>query len=231
MGIITNPTTNNDEIKAEDILKRIDNKEEFTQDELKNIINKFYFDASNSEPAVIVKIGERHFYILNSPMFDICQPEEVFCEEIQTVEYQYWTVEEILSQASEIPFDELDKKEKAIIYKHHCYEKWLLNAIESDRDLEEHELRNLIAFSIDDIEGYSGRWTQSVMSIIELCGRHFALCWERGLTECQENLFYDQPYEVEKHEYEKTIMVTDWVEKKSGNKNEDMTVSDADDKE
>ena len=48
MGIITNPTTNNDEIKAEDILKRIDNKEEFTQDELKNIISKFYFDASKN---------------------------------------------------------------------------------------------------------------------------------------------------------------------------------------
>ena len=221
MGITTNSTTNNDEIKAEDILKRIDNKEEFTQDELKNIISKFYFDASNSEPAVIVKIGERHFYILNSPMFDICQPEEVFCEEIQTVEYQYWTVEEILSQASEIPFDELDKKEKAIIYKHHCYEKWLLNAIESDRDLKDYELKSLQEFSIDDIEGDIGRWTQSIESIVELCGKYFSLCWERGLTEHQENLFYNQPYEVKKHEYEKTITVTEWIAKGKDDKDED----------
>lgn len=208
-------------LESEDILKRIDNKEEFTQDELRYIIDKFYFDASSSEPAIIVKIGERHFYILNHPMFDICQPEEIFCEEIETVEYQYWNIEDILNKASEIPYDELDKKERAIIGRNNCYEKWFLNAIESDRDLQEHELKKLIDLSIDDIEGDIGRWTQYIESIIELCNRHFALCWERGLTEHQENLFYNQPYEVEKHEYEKTITVTEWVAKKKDDKDED----------
>ena len=51
-------TTKNNILKSEDILKRIDNKEEFTQDELKYIIDEFYFDASSSEPAIIVKIGD-----------------------------------------------------------------------------------------------------------------------------------------------------------------------------
>ena len=33
----------------------------------------------------------------------------------------------------------------------------------------------------------------------------------RGLTECQENEFEDQPVEVRKHTYEKTIEVTEWI--------------------
>jgi hypothetical protein len=37
--------------------------------------------------------------------------------------------------------------------------------------------------------------------------------WEEGLTENQENEFYNQPYEVEKKTYEKTITVTEWVSK------------------
>ena len=214
-------TTKNNILKSEDILKRIDNKEEFTQDELKHIIDEFYFDASSSEPAIIVKIGERHFYILNHPMFDICQPEEIFCEEIETVEYQYWTIEDILNQASEISYAELDEKEQDIIYRHNCYKKWLLNAIESNRDLKDYELKSLQEFSIDDIEGDIGRWTQSIESIVELCGKYFSLCWERGLTEHQENLFYNQPYEVKKHKYEKTITVTEWVAKEKDDKDED----------
>lgn len=33
----------------------------------------------------------------------------------------------------------------------------------------------------------------------------------RGLTECQENDFEDQPVEVRKHTYEKIIEVTEWI--------------------
>ena len=36
---------------------------------------------------------------------------------------------------------------------------------------------------------------------------------KRGLTEYQENAFYEQPYEVEKRTYEKTITVTEWINK------------------
>lgn len=52
-------------------------------------------------------------------------------------------------------------------------------------------------------------------SIVCLCGRYFSIYWEEGLTEYQENEFYDQPEEVEKHEYDKTIHVVVWVPKKS----------------
>ena len=137
------------------------------------------------------------------------------------MEYQYWTIEDILNQASEISYAELDEKEQDIIYRHNCYKKWLLNAIESNRDLKDYELKSLQEFSIDDIEGDIGRWTQSIESIVELCGKYFSLCWERGLTEHQENLFYNQPYEVKKHEYEKTITVTEWVAKEKDDKDED----------
>lgn len=52
-------------------------------------------------------------------------------------------------------------------------------------------------------------------SVVCLCGRYFSIYWEEGLTEYQPNEFYDQPEEVEKHEYDKTIHVVEWIPKKS----------------
>ena len=67
---------------------------------------------------------------------------------------------------------------------------------------------------VDRIYGENRRWTRSVRSIFEVEGRFIALDWEEGLTEQQDDVFYDQPIEVEKHEYEKTIIVTEWKELK-----------------
>lgn len=60
--------------------------------------------------------------------------------------------------------------------------------------------------------GDRGRWTQSVVSIIKLCNKYYQIYWEEALTEYQENSFLDQPIEVRKHTYEKTITVTEWLE-------------------
>lgn len=44
-------------------------------------------------------------------------------------------------------------------------------------------------------------------SVYRICGRYFAIDWREGLTKPQN---YSQPYEVAKHEYEKTIKVVEW---------------------
>ena len=96
-------------------------------------------------------------------------------------------------------------------YEEH-FEEIMVQKIENDEKLTESEIEECIWDypRIELIEGDSGRWTQYMESIIELCGRTFCFPWEKGLTEYQENGFYYQPYEVEKHEYEKTITITEW---------------------
>lgn len=49
---------------------------------------------------------------------------------------------------------------------------------------------------VDEFDGDIGRWTQSVQTIIQAGEDFWAIDWERGLTEIQENEFYDQPYRV-----------------------------------
>ena len=63
---------------------------------------------------------------------------------------------------------------------------------------------------VDEINGERNRWTQCVVTIFEVNGRFFAVSWLRGLTEMQENDFYDaKVYEVDKQE----IVTFDYVRK------------------
>ena len=92
------------------------------------------------------------------------------------------------------------------------FQKKILEKIDTGEELSESELSRLCyEHSIWDEDGDEGRWTRSVESVIELDGRYFSIIWDRGLTECQENEFWNQPVEVRKHTYEKTIEVTEWI--------------------
>ena len=92
------------------------------------------------------------------------------------------------------------------------YEKELVAKIDSGEKLSESDIRELVwCYQVDEIKHGSGRWTQTIETIVELCGRTFRIMWERGLTEYQENEFYNQPVEVKKHTYEKTVAVTEWI--------------------
>ena len=68
-----------------------------------------------------------------------------------------------------------------------------------------------VGTEVDKIENDSGRWTTYMTTVFEIGGRYFAIDWERGLTECQENDYWKQPVEVTKRQYEKTIVVTEWI--------------------
>ena len=60
-----------------------------------------------------------------------------------------------------------------------------------------------------DEESYgSGRWTESMSTIIRVGDDLWCVDWEHGLTEYQENEFYKQPYRVEA--VKKMIEVTEY---------------------
>ena len=106
--------------------------------------------------------------------------------------------------------DQKAKDEKQYYWDH--FDEIMVKKIDRGELLTESELRAVV-FETNEIErneGENRRWTRSVESIISMCGRYFCIVWEEGLTEKQENEFYDQPYEVAKVTYDKTITVTEW---------------------
>jgi hypothetical protein len=119
---------------------------------------------------------------------------------------------------------EKENKEKEEFEKEYLdlpFDERMLNKIDNHENLSERELRELV-FEYEDEsykeEGENRRWTQHVASYVQLKNRWFYIDWERGLTESQENEFYNQPVEVELLTYEKIIpehkeIVTGWVEK------------------
>jgi|GEM_PF-897039 len=103
------------------------------------------------------------------------------------------------------------KKEQDEKYYWEHFEEIMLNKIDNKEELTRGELKILaLEYDVDQDEGDEGRWERHMTSIAKLRDRYFAVNWGRGLTEYQENSFYEQPYEVEKITYEKTITVTEW---------------------
>lgn len=87
------------------------------------------------------------------------------------------------------------------------FEEIMLHKIQRGESLTESEIKTLVYEfdAIDEVYGEDGRWTRSVCTIISLQGHYIEIDWERGLTECQENEFYSQPYEVFKEEVTKVV--------------------------
>lgn len=94
------------------------------------------------------------------------------------------------------------------------FEKDLLNKIDSGVKLDEKEIRELV-FECDyeTKEHDKHRWTQSMETISKLGDRYFRTYWFSGLTEYQNNEFYNQPEEVIPHSYTETIVVNVWIKK------------------
>lgn len=67
-----------------------------------------------------------------------------------------------------------------------------------DSDLGEYE-------RVDEIEYDFGRWTLSMETIFKVGDDLWAIPWQKGLTEYQENEFYNQPHRVIK----KTRVITE----------------------
>jgi hypothetical protein len=92
------------------------------------------------------------------------------------------------------------------------YEEELLKKIDNKEKLTKSELKMVIhEFEFESEFGDNRRWSRGVTTISKIGDRYFSTNWENGLTENQENEYYEQPIEVQKKTYPKTITVTEWV--------------------
>lgn len=64
-------------------------------------------------------------------------------------------------------------------------------------------------YQADEIEGASGRWQKLMTKVLCFGDRFFAIDYEQGLTEYQENSYEYQPYEVTKKEI--MVVQTKWI--------------------
>lgn len=77
-------------------------------------------------------------------------------------------------------------------------EKEFLVKYDNGVEFTEEELSDLRweFVEVDTQYGENHRWNRPATTIFRVEDRLFALDWWQGLTEIQENEFYDQPYEV-----------------------------------
>ena len=139
-----------------------------------------------------------------------------------------WQIEQ-LPTLKEVTIKQLEEKEKAAkeeeeakqrqeeqreYYEAH-FDEIMVQKIDNNEKLTEDELKALVweYNNVARIEGENRRWSRTVRSVIKLCGRYFEIMWEQGLTENQEDQFFEQPYEVEQDTYKKVIEIHNWVKK------------------
>lgn len=115
--------------------------------------------------------------------------------------------------------EEAERKARAEArsYYYDHVEEILVAKIDAGEELSESEVEDLVMFCdhYADEEGDDRRWTREVTTYIRTeAGRFFRICWERGLTESQEDFYLEQPVEVCLHEREKVIRVVErtWTE-------------------
>lgn len=106
--------------------------------------------------------------------------------------------------------EEQNRKDKEYYNEH--FLELMVEKIDGKIELTEDEVRNLVFREAHEVmSGENRRWSRTISSLFEHDDRLFMVDWEQGLTESQENMFYDQPYEVEKTVTTRTIEVEDVV--------------------
>jgi len=103
------------------------------------------------------------------------------------------------------------KMENEKKYHTEHFEEIIVGKIDNNEKLTESELRNLVwEYEVETENGENRRWSRTNTTIVKLLDRYFSVDWEEGLTESQENEYYEQPYEVVCKTEEKTIVVKMW---------------------
>lgn len=74
----------------------------------------------------------------------------------------------------------------------------IIEKLKNGEELSEKEIKKLVYEGnfVDEIEGDDYRWQRDVQTIIDIDGQLYAVDWLMGLTECQENDFFNQPSKV-----------------------------------
>ena len=83
-------------------------------------------------------------------------------------------------------------------------EKEIISKILNNQPLTEQERKycvwECIGEYVDTIEKGSGRWMCYITTVFKIGEQYYAIDWERGLTEIQDNMYLNDPYPVERHE-------------------------------
>lgn len=91
-------------------------------------------------------------------------------------------------------------------------EEQIIEKLKNKEKFTESEIKEIL-WDFEQVweeEGENRRWTRSVSTVIKV-GEYFIMVnWEQGLTECQENEYWEQPYFVKQHKYTKKIEVEEW---------------------
>ena len=107
--------------------------------------------------------------------------------------------------------EDVDEYTRKVYYENKYTEGELIKMkLDKGENLDENEVRDLMNWYpvIYEEEGEDRRWSRSVLSVVDVDGVKYAVDWDKGLTENQENGYYEQPYKVELTEEEITITKT-----------------------
>ena len=85
----------------------------------------------------------------------------------------------------------------------------LQRVYDGDKSFTEDELSELaqVFKQFDLIKGADRRWSRAMQTILNIKDKYFSIEWDCGLTEKTENVFYNQPKEVELVQKEITQIV------------------------
>lgn len=64
---------------------------------------------------------------------------------------------------------------------------------------------------VEEIEGCDHRWTREMQTIFKIGEQYYAIDWMSGLTEMQDNEYWDDPYKVERKEEVATTTIVSYV--------------------
>lgn len=110
-----------------------------------------------------------------------------------------------------VEVNDVNERTRKVIYEDfYTYEEVMEMKLAKRERLTEEEISTLV-YEYEEVykeEGEESRWSRNILSVIDLNGKLYAIDWDRGLTESQENSFYGQPYEVTMEEKEVTITET-----------------------
>lgn len=64
---------------------------------------------------------------------------------------------------------------------------------------------------VKEIEGCDHRWTREMQTIFKIGEQYYAINWMSGLTEMQDNEYWDDPYKVKRKEEVVTTTIVSYV--------------------
>lgn len=107
---------------------------------------------------------------------------------------------------------DINEQKRKVVYEHRftTYEIAVMK-LKEGKELSESEIEAIFWVSPEVFEqsGESRRWSKSVTTVVDIDGQMYAIDWEKGLTENQEDSFMAQPYKVRLEEEE--VIITETV--------------------